>query len=210
MEHKLHSWDVLDPVALKPAGAISDAFIQVGALDYRAAARFVSRVPYGRNTTAVDPLIVIRERRGTCSTKHALLHRLATEQNVDVALVIGIYEMHQRNTPGVGPILRKYGLVAVPEAHCYLRFRGDRIDVTREIDADPPEAIAQFLHEEDIAPEQIGDYKTTLHQQFLQRWIAETGAADGRGLDEMWRIREECIAVLSRERSCVVAVTSSA
>jgi hypothetical protein len=198
MEQGMHSWDVLDPVALKPAGAISEAFIQVGALDYRAAARFISHLPYGRNTIVSDPLSVMREGYGTCSTKHALLHKLATEQSVDVALVIGIYEMHQRNTPGVGPILRKYGLAALPEAHCYLRFRGDRIDVTREIGADAPEAITQFLHEEDIAPEQIGDYKTTLHRQFLRRWIAETGTTGRRDLDEMWRIREECIAALSR------------
>jgi hypothetical protein len=197
MERMMHSWDVLDPVAFKPAGDISDAFIQVGSLDYRAAARFISQLPYGRNSTGSDPLIVMHERRGTCSTKHALLHRLAMEQGMNVVLVIGIYEMHQRNTPGVGPILKKFGLVSLLEAHCYLRFRGNRIDVTREIDADPPEAIARFLHEENITPEQIGDYKTTLHRQFLRRWIAETGTAGERDLNEMWRIREECIAALS-------------
>lgn len=194
----MHSWDVLDPIALKPDGNISVAFIQAGAHDYRAAARFVSRLPYGRNTIVSDPLIVIRESRGTCSTKHALLRRLATEQGVDVALVLGIYEMNERNTPGIGPVLKRHELATLPEAHCYLRFRGNRIDVTREIDADPPETSAQFLHEEDITPEQIGDYKRTLYRQFLRRWIVETGTASGRDLDELWRIREECIAALSR------------
>jgi hypothetical protein len=198
MEPRLHSWDVLDPVALKPAGYISDAFIQVGVLDYRAAGRFVSHLSYGRNTIVSDPLIVMRESRGTCSTKHALLCRLATEQGVAVALVLGIYEMHERNTPGVGPILKKHGLAALLEAHCYLRFGGNRIDVTREIDASSREAIARFLHEEEIVPEQIGVYKTTLHRHFLQLWMAETGIADERNLDEIWRIREECITVLSR------------
>jgi hypothetical protein len=194
----MHSWDVLDPVVLKPAGDISDAFIHVGAPDYRAAARFVSRLPYGRNTIANDPLIVMRESRGTCSTKHALLRRLATEQSVDVALVIGIYEMHERNTPRVGTVLQRFGLTTLPEAHCYLRFRGHRVDVTREIDAHPLATITHFLYEEDISPEQIGDYKTTLHRQFLRRWIAENGTASVRDLDEIWQIREECIAALSR------------
>jgi hypothetical protein len=194
----MHSWDVLDPVGLKPAGDISDAFIRVGALDYRAAARLVRRLPFGRNTTVNDPLIVLRESRGTCSTKHALLRRLATEQSVDVALVLGIYEMNERNTPGVGPILKRHQLATLPEAHCYLRFGEIRIDVTRKIDGDSAEALAQFLHEEDIAPEQIGDYKTTLHRQFLARWIAETRTAGGRDLDAMWRVREECIAALSQ------------
>jgi hypothetical protein len=194
----MQSWDVLDPVALKPAGEISAAFVQAGLIDYRAAARFVSCLAYGRNANVNDPLIVMHEGRGTCSTKHSLLRRLAMEQGIDVALVVGIYEMHERNTPGVGPILKRYGLATLHEAHCYLRLRGNRIDVTREVGAVPPEPITRFLHEEDITPEQIGGYKTTLHRHFLQRWIAETEVAAGRNLDEIWRIREECIAALSR------------
>jgi len=194
----MYSWDVLEPVALKPGGDISNVFIQAGALDYRMAARFVSRLPYGRNSNVSDPLTVMCEGRGTCSTKHALLRRLATEQDVDVALSLGIYEMHERNTPGIGLILKKHGLATLPEAHCYLRFRGHRVDVTREIDVHPLDAIARFLHEESIAPEQIGDYKRTIHKQFLRRWLAETGIAAGRNLDEIWSIREECIAALSR------------
>ena len=86
----------------------------------------------------------------------------------------------------------------LPEAHCYLRFREFRIDVTHEIGAKPPETVARFLYEEDITPEQIGAYKTTLHRHFLQRWLAETGTAAGRDIDEIWRIREECIAALSQ------------
>jgi len=194
----MHSWDVLDPVPLKPADDVSDAFIQAGVPDYRAAARFVSRLRYGRNTVVSDPLIVIREGRGTCSTKHALLRRLAREQGLDVALVLGIYEMHEGNTLGIGPILKRHDLTTLPEAHCYLRFRGDRVDITREINTCVSEPVAQFLHEEDITPEQIGDYKRDLHRQFMRQWIAETGAAAGRDLDEMWRIREECIASLSQ------------
>ena len=192
----LHSWDAFEAVVLKLGGEISDAFVQLGSLDYRAAGRFVSRLPYGRNKAVHGSLIVLQEGRGTCSTKHAILRRLAIEQAVDVALVIGIYAMHERNTPGVGPVLRKYGLSSLPEAHCYLRFREKRVDVTRPIKANRPERTARFLYEEDIAPEQIGEYKTGLHRRFLQRWIAET--ADGRGLDEIWRIREECISALSR------------
>ena len=198
MEPGPRSWDAFEAVVLKPGGEISDAFVQFGLLDYRAAARFVSFLPYGRNTFVHRPLIVLQEGRGTCSTKHALLRRLAIEQSLNVVLVLGIYEMHERNTPGVDSVLEKHSLETLPEAHCYLRFRESRIDVTRPIDAEPPERIAHFLHEEDITPEQIGDYKTAIHRQFLRRWMAESGNARGRDLDEVWRIREECIAALSR------------
>jgi hypothetical protein len=191
----MDSWNALEPVALRPAGEISAAFIQTGSLDYRAAARFVSRLRYGRNSLAHGPLAVLREGRGTCTTKHALLRRLAIEQDLEIALVVGIYQMNAQNTPGVGRVLQKYGLVSLPEAHCYLRFRGNRIDVTGENGAlrEP-----EFVFEEDIVPEQIGEYKAALHRAFLQRRIADGGVPGGRDLDNLWQIREECIAALSR------------
>jgi hypothetical protein len=132
----------------------------------------------------MDPLIVMRENRGTCSTKHALRRRLAKEQELDVLLVLGIYEMNGKNTPGTGPILEQFGLTYLPEAHCYLRFRGKRIDVTRDVSCAPVEPISHFLHEEIIDAEQIGEYKATLHRQFLWEWMSN-GFAMGRTLDEV-------------------------
>jgi hypothetical protein len=40
-------------------------------------------------------------------------------------------------------------------------------------------------------------YKTDLHKRFLRDWIARTDAVPGRSLEQVWRIREECIAALS-------------
>jgi hypothetical protein len=127
----MYSWEVLDPVALRPAGPVSAAFIAAGIQDFRAAAAFVNAIPYGRTTRLDDVLGVIREHRGTCSTKHALLCRLALEQGLKIALVIGIYRMNARNTPGVGKVLERYGLDGLPEAHCFLRSCGMRVDLTR-------------------------------------------------------------------------------
>ena len=106
-----------------------------------------------------DHLIVLTEKRGTCSTKHALVRRLAIEQKADIALVLGIYEMTEQNTPGVGDVLGKYGLATLPEAHCYLRTAGKRIDVTRTARRAPAEPIRRFLHEEEIDPTQITNYQ---------------------------------------------------
>lgn len=85
-------------------------------------------------------------------------------------LTLGIYDMNERNTLGVGGVLTRYGLASIPEAHCYLTYRGLRIDITR-LRADSAEPIVQLLHEEPISPEQIGDYKVTLHRQYLQDWV---------------------------------------
>lgn len=194
----MKSWDALPDCALADAGKVTGAFVSLGLKDFRAAARYVNALPYGRNRSRTDPLIVIREHRGTCSTKHALLARLALEQHLEIALVIGIYRMTERNTPGVGRVLAAKGLEYVPEAHCYLRYLDDRIDVTREIAGVPAEPIAHFLHEEEISPEQIGDYKIALHQRWMRDWIASAEAPRGLGFDELWKIREACIAALGQ------------
>ncbi|MGO9450098.1 MAG: hypothetical protein ACLQDV_03470 [Candidatus Binataceae bacterium] len=194
----MHSWDALPDEILEPAGDVTRAFLRIGVRDYRAAARHLNHLPYGRNSSRTETLAVLREGHGTCSTKHALLKELAIEQKLEVALVIGIYEMTERNTPGVGRVLAKYRLAYVPEAHCYLRYREDRVDVTRALADGPSEPITLFLHEEEIALPQVGDYKVGLHQSFIRNWIARNPeAAGGRSFDEIWRIREECIAALS-------------
>jgi len=192
----MYSWEALPLCRLKPSGMVSTAFLKLATSDLRAAGQQVCELPYGRNSNPDDPLIVLTEQRGTCSTKHALLRRLAIEQRIDLVLVLGIYEMNERNTPGVGAVLQRHGLKVLPEAHCYLRFGNKRIDVTRRRASDL-EPISYFLHEEEIAPNQITLYKIGVHKTFLQHWMAE-----GRGEGEMtvastWAIREECITALS-------------
>jgi hypothetical protein len=193
----LQSWDALGTIDLKPAGIVTAAFYCLGTKDLRSAAKYIHSLPYGRNADPDYSLVVLSEGLGTCSTKHALLRRLAIEQHFDIALVLGVYEMDEQNTPGVGKVLRKYGLAILPEAHCYLRTTGKRIDVTRDIGPLPANSISYFLHEEDIDPSQITGYKTALHKQYLSKWIADNSACGGRSVSELWKIREECIASLS-------------
>jgi hypothetical protein len=122
---------------------------------------------------------------------------LAREQQISVALTLGIYAMHERNTQGVGPILEKYDLPFIPEAHCYLTYAKARIDITRS-GVESGEPVTQFLHEETIMPAQIGEYKVALHQEFLRMWVDDGKRAAGRTFEEIWKIREECIAALTQ------------
>ena len=194
----MDSWDVLPQVALQAAGPVSTEFIARGLTDFRAAGRYLQGLPYRRTVDRSDFRAVLREGRGTCSTKHALLAALAHEQNLPVVLTLGFYAMHERNTPGVGVVLTQYGLALLPEAHCYLTYAGRRVDVTRS-GAAPAEPITQLLYEEAIVPEQIGDYKVTLHRHYMQTWVNHNAEeVRGRSFEEVWRIREECIAALAQ------------
>jgi len=117
---------------------------------------------------------------------------------MDIALVLGIYEMTAQNTPRVARVLSKHGLAILPEAHCYLRMGEKRIDLTGAVgQATGATAKLRFLYEEDIAPEQIVDYKVALHKKFLSTWMADNAGFGGRSPAEVWEVREECIASLS-------------
>lgn len=197
-ERRMNSWDVLPQDSLQSKGPLSLEFRTRGITNFRASGRYLHALPHGRTTNRADFRVVLREGKGTCSTKHALLAALALEQDLSVVLTLGLYVMCERNTPGVGTVLSRHGLECLPEAHCYLTYDGKRIDLTRAGVA-PTNPMAQFLHEEAIVPEQIGDYKVMLHRRFMRQWVhdhAET--VKGRSFEEMWRIREECIAALAQ------------
>ncbi|MEP7220408.1 MAG: hypothetical protein ABI876_15900 [Bacteroidota bacterium] len=177
---------------LDPVLPIASCLIERGIGSFRRAAEYIRDLPYGRNSDRADYHLTLAEGRGTCSTKHALMAALAAEHGVAVDLMLGIYEMNGRNTPGVGAVLERYGLDALPEAHCYLRCGETRIDLTRNVIAE--EAIERFLYEEQISPEHIGAYKVELHRRIMAEW------GSGKGVGDLWNIREECIGALGNPR----------
>ncbi|MBR9860509.1 hypothetical protein GYB22_07115 [bacterium] len=158
------------------------------------AINYVSALPYGRNANRCDPTLVLSEEKGTCSSKHALLKMIADHfGEQDVELIMGIYLMDPVNTPGVKEVLNEAKVDAIPEAHCYLKIKGAPLDVTfGESNFDLIQEA--LLEEQNISPEQVSEFKVEYHKKFLQRWL---GSQDlPYSFDELWAIRERCIAAL--------------
>ncbi len=190
----MESSSILPELPLNAAGPDSEAFLRVGCGSFRSAAKYLHELPYGRNADRANFRLVLLEHRGTCSTKHALLTAVALEQNLPLSLTIGIYDMTEANTPGVGHVLAAHQLESIPEAHCYLRYAGRRVDITRS-GVSPQAAITQIRDEWTIEPSQIGAHKVALHQQYLRGWIREQRHLSF-SLEELWSIREACIIAL--------------
>ena len=186
----------------KISGAATAQFLSSGLSDFHAAVQYIWRLPYGRNSNRADFNLVLKEKRGTCSTKHALLAQAAFEQKKPIYLMLGIFEMNTQNTAGIKAVFDEFGLQSLPEAHCYLRFQENRTDVTRfpneNEEAEKP--IEKFLYEEQILPEQIGDYKLALHRRFFQNWMREKRLDEKFEFEELWNIREQCIIALAEKR----------
>lgn len=159
------------------------------------AVSYVQSLPYGRNENRKNPRLVLSEMKGTCSSKHAVLKLIADENNIEnVKLILCLYKMKASNTPGIDKVLEKYGVEYLPEAHCYLDIEGVKSDFTNP-NADLSAIENDLIEESEIQPDQVGEYKVNYHQDYVKKWIEQSGLSFS--FSEIWKIREECIQALS-------------
>jgi hypothetical protein len=179
----------LPDFTINPKGQVSLAFLTRNITSMHQACTYVNHMPYGRNGNKNDLCTVFEDNCGTCSTKHALLKQLADENNFrELKLIIAMYKMSGLNTPAVSVTLKKHGLVYIPEAHNYLKYKERIFDFTR---IPAFNVAADLLEETEIMPEQIGAHKIAYHKNYLENWLKENET--GLELEELWSIREQCI-----------------
>lgn len=172
-------------------------FKSKGVTHWDEAIAYVQKLPYGRNSNREDLSLVLTEQKGSCSSKHALLKQLATENNISgIILVLALYRMTEANTPGIAPLLTEHALRYIPEAHCYLKIDGIVMDGTSEA-ADFKMLQKDIFSEIAIEPYQVASYKVNYHQLYLKEWIASQTTFP-YSFSELWDIRESCIQKLTR------------
>ncbi|MEP7196103.1 MAG: hypothetical protein ABI851_06245 [Saprospiraceae bacterium] len=177
------------------AQIISKEFLKRNIFDFNAALSFIRHLPYGRNADKKNLETVFTDECGTCSTKHALLKRLAIENSIsEVRLFVGLFRMNAENTPQIESTLKKANLDYIPEAHCFLKINEDRIDVTKS-NSKPDDFVTDLTDEIEILPEYISEYKNEYHKTYLQNWLIANQEIK-LSLDELWEIREQCIGDL--------------
>lgn len=156
---------------------------------------FTKKLPYGRNANRMDLELVFSEKKGTCSSKHAFLKKVADLNKIkNIKLIIGIYRMTQKNTPKIGTQLCENSIEFIPEAHCYLKINNLRTDLTTK-QSDINKIESDIIHELEIIPEQVAAFKVDYHKAFLKNWISESRLE--KSFDEIWQIREKCIENLT-------------
>jgi hypothetical protein len=103
--------------------------------------------------------------------------------------------MNQKNTPEISATLHKNNLEYIPEAHCYLKFEDQILDLTK-INSKPTDFLNDLIEEIEISPEQINDYKVKYHKNYLVAWL-EKNEHINYSLNDIWKIREQCIKDLA-------------
>jgi len=176
-------------------GPISRAFRHQGINSFLKAVEWTHKLPYGRNSDRKNTMQMFDEGRGTCSTKHALLAALCSENGVQTELMLAICKLNRQLEPKVASLLDQLGVDFFPEAHCYLRYEGHDIDIT--FPDQPPILKAEVLQTHTIHPEQIGDHKMALHKDYLRNWLRDQQPKSRFSFEEVWRLREDWIRSLS-------------
>lgn len=151
----------------------------------------VQHLPYGRNENRSDFSLVMKEGKGTCSSKHAFLQRIAQLNQIEnVKLILGMYKMNHFNTPKIGNAIIENGLDYIPEAHCYLKLNNRRIDITTSTSR-IDNIVDDLLEEIEIVADQVNEFKVEYHKRYLKNWIEKENL--NLDPDDVWKIREECI-----------------
>lgn len=174
----------------------SIAFREAGIHSFKDACDFIAKLPYGRNANREDFGLVLSEEKGTCSSKHALLATLALENgHPEVELIAGIFLMNGETHSKLSHFFTGKNYPNIPECHCYLRFQGERFDYT-DTSGRLERIIPRIVREQRIDPNQVSDWKVMIHKHYLQGWLNRNPAFE-LTLEELWKDREEAIALLS-------------
>lgn len=173
----------------------STAFRELGIHDFHAACNYLMQLPYGRNANRHDFLLTLQEGKGTCSSKHALLAYLADEnRQMEIELIVGIFLMSVETHPKLTEFFSDKPYECIPEAHCYLRYKGERFDYTDS--SDTLERIApKIVREQRAEPQQLVDWKPMIHKHYLEGWLKRNPQIELTP-DELWEQREICISLL--------------
>ncbi|WP_231372832.1 hypothetical protein [Aureivirga sp. CE67] len=160
---------------------------------------YIRKLPYGRNKNRFDFSLVLKEKKGSCSSKHAVLKKIAQENNLDeIKQILGIYKMNNINTPGIGEIKINSKINYIPEAHCYLEINGEKFDFTSE-HSNYSKIENDILKEIEIQPEDVIENKINLHKKYIQNWIKEFEIQEN--FEEICNKRENCIKKLTEKKS---------
>ncbi len=178
-------------------GRLSQQMLKKGIADFHAAIRYVRQLPYGRTSNCRHPELLMVERCGTRSVKHAFLVQLAHEnQASDLQLIMCTFNMNAHNTEAAAPLLTANQMEAIPEVTCLLKYKDEIFDLTSPTSYPGFEVMSDI----EIAPLQIGNFKRRYHLNYIESWL-ELEKIRHSSVEKIWQIREACIEAIRKSHS---------
>ncbi len=186
----------LPDAAIDEAGVIASVFVKSGVTGFTDACRYVHEMPYGYNSNRDDLLILFKEGKGSCTTKHAVIATLAEELSLPIRKSIGIYAMTDDIVTGTQPILDHYGLPYIPMVHCFLISEKHRVDLTEGNLNGKNKPMDRFLYTREVAANISAKDEYLLYRNALKDHILSREELKGVDIKLVLQAREEGLKLL--------------
>ena len=183
---------------ISDAGVISNKFLSLGVHTFIEACQYVHALPYGYNSDPDDLMILFKENKGTCTTKHAVIATLAAESNLPIEKSIGVYAMTEEIVTGTKKILKKYHLPYVPMIHCFLVYGEYRVDLSEGNNNGKNQPIEDFLYMKQVDPNISAKDEYLLYRKALNDQILKRKEMEGVELKQILHAREEGLQLLKK------------
>ena len=197
----MESYTVFPDQSLTQRGSIGRTFTGLGIATFHEACRWVHQLPYGYNSDRDELMILFKEKKGTCTTKHAVIATLASELGLPINKKVGIYTMTEALVSGTQEILVRYRLPYVPMIHCFLNCQGRWVDLSEGNLNGKNGPIDHFLFTVDVAATISAKDEYRLYRQALQDHVLTRPELEGADMKTVLKAREEGLAVLKRNLS---------
>jgi hypothetical protein len=181
---------------IRGGGTVADAFLAMGIQRFVEACRHVHGLPYGYSSDRDDPMILFKERFGSCTTKHATIASLAQELVLPISRGVGIYAMTEAIVTGAGRITAAYGLPYVPMIHCYLECQGLKVDLTEGNRNGKNRPIDEFLFTRPVEPNISAKAEYLIYRQVLTDLVRTREELQGVEIKQILHAREDGIKLL--------------
>ncbi len=182
--------------AIDGAGVVASEFLKLGITGFTEACRYVQEMPYGYNSNRDDLLILFKEGKGSCTTKHAVIATLAEELSLPIRKSIGIYAMIEDLVTGTQPILENHRLPYIPMVHCFLVNENYRVDLTEGNFNGKNKPMDRFLYTREVAANISAKDEYLLYRNALKDHILSRKELNGVDIKLVLQAREEGIKLL--------------
>jgi hypothetical protein len=177
--------------SIQNGGIMSAKFLSLGIHSFLDASRYVHEMPYGYNSDRDDPMILFKENKGTCTTKHAVIATLAQELDLPIVKNAGIYAMTEEIVTGTDEILTKYNLPYVPMVHCFLVYGEFRVDLSEGNKNGKNRSIEDFLYTQQVEPNISAKDEYLLYRKALKDLILTHKDLQDVDIKQILHAREE-------------------
>lgn len=195
---------VLPDAVMAEFGPVSAKFLELGVTSFQQACAFVHELPYGYNSDREDLMILFREKKGTCTTKHAVIAALAKELGLSVKKHVGIYKMTETLVPGTNKILERHRLPHLPMIHCFLVSGPHRVDLTEGNRNGKNGPVDEFLFAREVVPNFTEKDEYLLYRRVLIEQILTRDEFRGVDFRTVLQARVEGLALLRARLTAAV------